>query len=218
VGRQQTHEETTVTMDLDGILARLERLEAENAALRREVRGSGADEAGTPAPTPTSTTAVSRRQLLHRAGVSALGAGIVAASAATLGRYEPASAADGDYIRVGYDRVGTITTNLSNTTNNETVFKAQSDGAGTGLYGGSGTGAGVTGSSGLGAGVLGSGGVGVVGFGARGGEFHGNDAAITLHPTKHAGHPHNGFAGDLVVDKAHRLWFCKGGTLWKQLA
>ena len=28
----------------------------------------------------------------------------------------------------------------------------------------------------------------------------------------------HGVRGDLYVDKSGRLWFCKGGSTWKQLA
>lgn len=52
----------------------------------------------------------------------------------------------------------------------------------------------------------------------RGGRFRGGAAAVTLVPSQTAWHPYSGQAGDLVVDKANRLWFCKGGTNWKQLA
>jgi hypothetical protein len=31
-------------------------------------------------------------------------------------------------------------------------------------------------------------------------------------------HPSRGEAGDLYVDAAGRLWFCRGGPDWKQLA
>jgi hypothetical protein len=31
-------------------------------------------------------------------------------------------------------------------------------------------------------------------------------------------HPHSGSKGDFLVDKSARLWFCKGGTTWKQIA
>jgi hypothetical protein len=31
-------------------------------------------------------------------------------------------------------------------------------------------------------------------------------------------HPGSGAKGDLFVDTSGRLWFCKGGMSWKQLA
>lgn len=52
----------------------------------------------------------------------------------------------------------------------------------------------------------------------RGGLFSGNQAQIRLQPGTRGSHPHTGEAGDLYVDSGHRLWFCKGGTTWKQLA
>ena len=39
-----------------------------------------------------------------------------------------------------------------------------------------------------------------------------------LSPSTAASHPDSGAAGDLFVDKTGRLWFCKGGATWKQLA
>ncbi len=52
----------------------------------------------------------------------------------------------------------------------------------------------------------------------RGGLFYGLKAQVRLQPTASASHPHSGQAGDLYVDHNHRLWFCKGGTNWKQIA
>jgi hypothetical protein len=52
----------------------------------------------------------------------------------------------------------------------------------------------------------------------RGGTFIGLAAAINLQPSPSATHPKKGQAGDFFVDSAHRLWFCKGGTSWSQLA
>ncbi|HEV3310365.1 MAG TPA: hypothetical protein VG815_07590 [Chloroflexota bacterium] len=88
-----------------------------------------------------------------------------------------------------------------------------------------------------GAGVVGQGQYGVVGEGNigllvlgtqagiqcdgfhRGGVFAGNDAQISLQPSKKA-HPKSGQAGDLFLDKSKKLWLCvKGGTpaTWKQV-
>jgi hypothetical protein len=50
----------------------------------------------------------------------------------------------------------------------------------------------------------------------RGGVFGGEKAGIRLLPR--AGRPASGAAGDLFVDAQNRLWFCKGGTSWTQLA
>jgi hypothetical protein len=43
-------------------------------------------------------------------------------------------------------------------------------------------------------------------------------AQLRLQPSTLATHPASGAAGDLVVDVNKRLWFCKGGTVWVQLA
>jgi len=60
---------------------------------------------------------------------------------------------------------------------------------------------------------------GVYGHGHRGGRFFGSVAQIWLEPAIFsATHPASGKAGDFFVDTSHRLWFCKGGTTWKQLA
>ncbi len=52
----------------------------------------------------------------------------------------------------------------------------------------------------------------------RGGVFKGNLAQLRLSPSSAATHPSSGAKGDLFVDTSGRLWFCKGGTTWKQLA
>jgi hypothetical protein len=54
--------------------------------------------------------------------------------------------------------------------------------------------------------------------GGRGGIFTGGKAQLKLHPSSASTHPTKGQRGDLFVDKSGRLWFCKGGTNWKQLA
>ena len=59
---------------------------------------------------------------------------------------------------------------------------------------------------------------GIAGAGGRGGKFTGGAAQISLTPGGGSSHPASGSAGDLYVDKTYRLWFCKGGTAWKQLA
>lgn len=58
---------------------------------------------------------------------------------------------------------------------------------------------------------------GVSALGA-GGRFSGKTAAIQLVPSSAASHPASGVAGQLFVDRSNRLWFCKGGTNWHQLA
>jgi hypothetical protein len=51
-----------------------------------------------------------------------------------------------------------------------------------------------------------------------GGRFAGKVAPINLVPSALASHPATGSAGDLFVDRSKRLWFCKGGSSWHQLA
>lgn len=81
----------------------------------------------------------------------------------------------------------------------------------------------------IGYGVFGTGGaVGVFGTSenigiqgsstGRGGVFAGNKAAVKLKPSTSASHPASGQRGDLVVDSTGRLWFCKSGSSWHQLA
>jgi hypothetical protein len=52
----------------------------------------------------------------------------------------------------------------------------------------------------------------------RGGLFSGKRAQLRLIPSTATTHPSSGIVGDLFLDKNKRLWFCKGGTTWKQLA
>jgi len=52
----------------------------------------------------------------------------------------------------------------------------------------------------------------------RGGVFGGKLAQLRLSPSGASTHPASGQRGDLFVDSSGRLWFCKGGTTWKQLA
>ncbi|KAA1415266.1 hypothetical protein F0U44_21460 [Nocardioides humilatus] len=61
-------------------------------------------------------------------------------------------------------------------------------------------------------------GTGVFGAGVRGAQFDGTAAALRLAPKAAATHPTSGLAGDLYVDGSKRLWFCKGGRAWVQLA
>lgn len=56
-----------------------------------------------------------------------------------------------------------------------------------------------------------------VGFGGRAASFYGKTAQLQLQPYNSA-HPKSGARGDLFVDKDGKLWFCKGGTSWKQIA
>lgn len=109
--------------------------------------------------------------------------------------------------------------------------------AGNGVHGQSVGGHGVSGiSNGNAAGVSGSGTTGVYGSGTslnggpsfgvsgvatnpngRGVYAQGSAAAVQLVPSG-AAHPVSGQIGDLFVDSLGNLWFCKGGTTWKQLA
>lgn len=61
---------------------------------------------------------------------------------------------------------------------------------------------------------------GVFGYGpsGRGGVFAGKAAQVRLIASTVSTHPSSGAAGDLFVDRYKRLWFCKGGTTWKQIA
>jgi hypothetical protein len=52
----------------------------------------------------------------------------------------------------------------------------------------------------------------------RGGLFKGRKAQLRLQPSTASSHPSSGAMGDLFVDKRGRLWFCKGGKAWRQLA
>jgi hypothetical protein len=183
--------------DLDAILARLERLESENAALRLRLVGASHDVA--PGQGAAAPVAVSRRQLLRRAGAAAA-VGVAAATVATIGRAEP-TRADGGSVMVGsIDDTAHQTTGLVNKVSDDTVFGTFSEGAGTALYGRS------------------AAGVGVSGLGERGGTFTGVKANVRLVPALRATHPHKGSRGDLIVDESGRLWYCKGSTSWKQLA
>ena len=60
--------------------------------------------------------------------------------------------------------------------------------------------------------------IGAGGAKGRGGKFRGGAANINLQPSTASTHPASGSMGDLFADKTGRLWFCKGKTVWKQLA
>jgi hypothetical protein len=51
-----------------------------------------------------------------------------------------------------------------------------------------------------------------------GATFRGKTAQVQLVPSSDAGHPASGAAGQLFVDSSKRLWYCRGGTDWQQLA
>ena len=63
-------------------------------------------------------------------------------------------------------------------------------------------------------------GAGVEGQSAQGvgGKFAGKAAQLQLVPSTASGPPQFGVAGQLFVDRANRLWFCQGGSTWRQLA
>src|SRR5664279_5101061 len=145
--------ETAMT-DLDAILARLQRLESENAVLRQRLGDASHDLTPGPADVaPVAPVTVSRRQLLRRAGGAAVALGVAAATVATIGRAEP-TRADGGSVTVGsIDDTAHQTTGLVNKISDDTVFGTFSEGAGTALYGRS------------------AAGVGVAGLGERGGTF-----------------------------------------------
>lgn len=71
---------------------------------------------------------------------------------------------------------------------------------------------GVFGQSGSGVGVAGTSERG------RGAQFRGRKAQLRLQPSTANSHPSSGATGDLFVDRHGRLWFCKGGRNWRQLA
>ena len=51
-----------------------------------------------------------------------------------------------------------------------------------------------------------------------GATFAGRTAQVQLVPSSEAGPPASGAGGQLFVDSAKRLWFCRGGANWQQLA
>ncbi len=61
-------------------------------------------------------------------------------------------------------------------------------------------------------------GVEAVSKNGRGVYAAGKLAQLRLQPATAATHPTSGAAGDLFVDRSKRLWFCKGGTRWVQVA
>ncbi len=51
-----------------------------------------------------------------------------------------------------------------------------------------------------------------------GATFAGKTAQVELVPSSDSSHPASGSAGQLFVDSGRRLWFCRGGNDWQQLA
>jgi hypothetical protein len=99
----------------------------------------------------------------------------------------------------------------------------RSVGGNTGLQGYSGTNATPAGPARTG--VFGSADGGSTAVGLRGASSTGRGAVLggklgqlKLKPSTTVSHPSSGQRGDFFVDKSGRLWFCKGGTSWKQLA
>lgn len=187
----------------------------------------------------------SRRSLITAAlgGVAAAAAATLSGAQRVLAAGDDRSA-----IHVGdlYADIRSQTT-LANQANDATVLYVASNpdaghGSGTALIGYSAHGTGVRGNADNGTGVVGqsnneigvngvgltfavygsasdTSGVGAFGEGARGGAFVGSHANVRLVPDSLAvSHPAVGKAGDLYVDKSHRLSYCKGGTTWRQLA
>ena len=151
--------------NIDAVLARLERLETENGALRARV-----DELEGPSGVRDHGPAdqVSRRDLLRRAGtgMAAVGMGALAASVATLVQASPASAANGETITVGgtFHASSPTTIDIDSSSNSNSVLIVNSSGggavegnatSGTGVRGTSNSGAGAFGNSSTGTGVLG---------------------------------------------------------------
>jgi hypothetical protein len=52
----------------------------------------------------------------------------------------------------------------------------------------------------------------------RGARLRGGAAQLYLEPGTASTHPAQGLLGDIYLDKSGRLWLCKGGSSWKQIA
>jgi len=161
------------------------------------------------------TTGPRSRRALLGAGIGAL----AAAALAAIGRPASTDAADGDGVILGQANSATNSTIISATGDNAIYGFAASH---VGVFGESTSSAGIFGTSATGAGVRAHGGSGpgvlAQSDSGRGGVFAGAKAQLLLLPSGAASHPAKGDRGDLFVDKTGRLWFCKGGTHWKQLA
>jgi len=134
-------------------------------------------------------------------------------------------------LAVGYDDTSTgtaleavqngtgtgIYSHIDLTTNSKRAVNATTIGTGPAIVGSVNNGAskapGVAGTAaGTGPGISGTSTKGV------GGLFKGATAQLQLTPSSASTHPAKGSAGQLFVDKSTRLWYCHGGTSWKQLA
>jgi hypothetical protein len=181
----------------------------------------------------------SRRSLLTSLGTAAAGA--VAASVAGAQRVL-AVGDDGQIIHIGDNWQDAQSTTAVNTNTDYDAFVATTYRLGSGVIGGSDAGNGVKGNSNSGLGTQGNSttgpgtqgksdsgpgvdGVSNTGNGVRGesthgpgGWFVGRPAQLRLVPSPALSHPRSGQPGDLFVDAHYRLWFCKGGANWKQIA
>lgn len=124
---------------------------------------------------------------------------------------------NGDGIQVSYTTIVGTTITINGTgiliTAKDATIECSSGYAGTGILGSDV--AGVFGSEDTDAyavGVRGESGTG------RGGVFKGAKAQLRLLASTEARHPRSGALGDFFLDKNKRLWFCKGGRTWKQIA
>ena len=164
---------------------------------------------------PVDTTTLRSRRALLGAGLGALAATVAGA----LGRATPAEADDGGSVLLGQINTAVHSTSIEASGDNA-IFALGTDHSG--VVGRSTSADGVAGESTSGTGVAGFSvkGAGVVGVSTKGpgGVFYGKTAQLQLAPSSATNHPLRGARGELFVDKSGRLWFCKGGTSWKQLA
>ncbi len=91
-------------------------------------------------------------------------------------------------------------------TNKEGTVTAQNGGTGSAVY------AKQASTSATGPAIIGSGNAK-----GRGALFRGGAAQVRLEAASASTHPSSGQLGDLFLDKAGRLWLCKGGVAWVQL-
>ena len=85
-----------------------------------------------------------------------------------------------------------VLADVANARNRQSALKASTAGSGPGIEG--------------------------VSAGGVGGSFSGKTAQVRLVPSSASSHPSSGLSGQLFVDGAQRLWFCRGGTNWIRLA
>ena len=123
-------------------------------------------------------------------GSSASGAGVEGTSSTQTGVF--AASGNGVGAQVQSDNNQALWAKITLSTNAKAAVRAETPGAG----------AGINATSALGV----------------GGVFAGKTAQIQLVPSFAKSHPASGAAGQLFVDHSNRLWFCKGGTKWHQLA